>query len=228
MIVMALHSSLGRQAAYAWRNAGSVATSSLPLGSSIETPHRSLHSAKPRSGSPPASRPSGHAWGEIGPPKSRAGHRTIPIPPELVIELMAWKLRCRGSKLGLVFPSAAGTPIRHNNLLRRTYFPLQVRAGLGIPHLDRNGNPKLDADGNPMLTGKYGFHALRHAAASGWIESRIDLKRLQVWIGHENIQLTLDTYGHLLVDQDRDAELALKASRDLFGEADATPVQHEA
>jgi integrase len=81
-------------------------------------------------------------------------------------------------------------------MLRRMYYPLQVRAG---------------------LTTRYGFHALRHAAASGWIESNIDLKRLQVWIGHENIQLTLDTYGHLLKDKAKDAELALKASRDLFG-----------
>ena len=48
------------------------------------------------------------------------------------------------------------------------------------------------------------------------IESCIDPKRLQVWIGHENIKLTLDTYGHLLADQERDAGLALEASKDLF------------
>lgn len=156
-------------------------------------------------------------WGEIGPPKSEAGRRTIPIPPELVKELKVWKLRSPPSKLGLAFPSTTGTPLRHNNLLRRLYFPLQVRAGLGVPKLDKTGAPMVDEDGAPILTGKYGFHALRHAAASGWIESRIDLKRLQVWIGHENIQLTLDTYGHLLADQERDAELALQASRDLFG-----------
>lgn len=156
-------------------------------------------------------------WGEIGPPKSEAGRRTIPIPPELVKELKVWKLRSPPSKLGLAFPSTTGTPLRHNNLLRRLYFPLQVRAGLGVPRLDKAGAPMVDEEGEPILTGKYGFHALRHAAASGWIESRIDLKRLQVWIGHENIQLTLDTYGHLLADQERDAELALQASRDLFG-----------
>jgi integrase len=135
-------------------------------------------------------------WGELGPPKSNAGKRTIPVPPELVLELRRWKLRAPPSKLDLAFPSRSGTPLRHNNMLRRMYYPLQVRAG---------------------LTTRYGFHALRHAAASGWIESNIDLKRLQVWIGHENIQLTLDTYGHLLKDKAKDAELALKASRDLFG-----------
>ena len=101
-------------------------------------------------------------------------------------------------------------------MLRRLYFPLQVRAGLGVPMLDKAGAPKVTEEGERVLTGKYGFHDLRLAAASGWIANRIDLKRLQVWIGHENIQLTLDTYGHLLADQERDAELALQASRDLF------------
>lgn len=156
-------------------------------------------------------------WGQIGPPKSEAGKRTIPIPPELMAELKAWKLRSPISGLGLAFPSSTGTPLRHNNMLRRMFFPMQVRAGLGVPHLDRIGNQRMHQDGNPLLTGRYSFHELRHAAASGWIANRIDLKRLQVWIGHESIQLTLDTYGHLLADQERDAELAVLASRDLFG-----------
>lgn len=155
-------------------------------------------------------------WGQIGPPKSEAGKRTIPIPPELVAQLKAWKLRGPLSRLDLVFPSGSGTPLRHNNMLRRMFFPLQVRAGLGVPATDAKGEPKVGEDGQPTLTGKYGFHTLRHAAASGWIESNIDLKRLQVWIGHENIRLTLDTYGHLLKDEKKDAELALRASRDLF------------
>lgn len=155
-------------------------------------------------------------WGQIGPPKSDAGKRTIPIPPELVAELKRWKLRSPHSKQGLAFPSSTGTPQRHNNLLRRMYFPLQVRAGLKVPHLDKDGKPRLDKDSKPVFTGKYGFHDLRHAAASGWIANKIDLKRLQVWIGHESIQLTLDTYGHLLKDAERDAELAIVASRDLF------------
>lgn len=89
---------------------------------------------------------------------------------------------------------------------------MQVRAGLGVPKLDAAGEPICDDEGQPVLTGRYSFHTLRHAAASGWIANRIDLKRLQVWIGHESIQLTLDTYGHLLKDAERDAELARDAS----------------
>jgi integrase len=155
-------------------------------------------------------------WGQIGPPKSEAGKRTLPIAPELVSELKRWKLRSPHSRINLAFPSSTGTPLRHNNMLRRMYFPLQVRAGLGVPRINAKGEIARDEEGQPVLTGKHGFHALRHAAASAWIESNIDLKRLQVWIGHENIRLTLDTYGHLLKDEKKDAELALKASRDLF------------
>ena len=157
-------------------------------------------------------------WGQIGSPKSEAGKRTIPVPPELVSELKAWKLRSPISRIDLAFPSSTGTPLRHNNMLRRIFFPLQVRAELGVAKLDASGAAIMDGEGQPVLTGKYSFHTLRHAAASGWIESNIDLKRLQVWIGHENIRLTLDTYGHLLKDDAKDAELALMASRDLFAQ----------
>lgn len=74
----------------------------------------------------------------------------------------------------------------------------------------------VDEDEMPIMTGRYGFHALRHAAASGWIAQRIDLKRLQIWIGHENIQLTIDTYGHLIADAGGDAELIASAGAELL------------
>lgn len=96
------------------------------------------------------------------------------------------------------------------------FFPLQERAGLMAQKVDRQGRPCADGKGVRIIKAKYEFHTLRHAAASGWIAQRIDLKRLQVWMGHESIQLTLDTYGHLLADQERDNELALEAIRDLF------------
>lgn len=156
------------------------------------------------------------AFAVIGAPKSPAARRTVPLPPEVVSELKRWKLRSPPSRQDLAFPSSRGTPQFHNNLLRRMFFPLQKRAGLMVPKIDGQGRPERDAEGQPIMKRKYGFHMLRHAAASGWIAQCIDLKRLQVWMGHETIQLTLDTYGHLLVDQERDNELALKASRDLF------------
>lgn len=143
------------------------------------------------------------AWGVIGAPKSRAGRRTIPLPPEVVNDLKAHKLRTGGK--GLVMPSASGTPLRRENLLRRWWAPLCVRAGLSEPQ-----------------GVKYGMHAVRHAAASNWISAGVDLKRLQSWLGHASAQMTLDTYGHLMADDKRDTALAQAASRGVFGTGNAT------
>lgn len=156
------------------------------------------------------------AWGIIGPPKSDAGYRTIPIAPALVAELKRWKLRARPSPLDLAFPNAKGGAYLHNNLVRRVIGPVMVSAGVCEPVLVK-GAPKLDGDGNAVLAPRYGLHALRHAAASAWIAQRIDLKRLQTWMGHASIQMTLDVYGHLIADSDRDVELVSAAGRNLLG-----------
>ena len=143
---------------------------------------------------------------QIGEPKSAAGYRTIPIGSVLVKMLKEWKLQCPKGELRLVFPNLAGGVQDYGHLLRRKFFPLQIAAGVCDPEII-DGKPKLDAKGNPVMKPRYGLHALRHAAASAWIKQRIDIKRLQVWIGHENIELTIDTYGHLIEDPESDAAL---------------------
>lgn len=139
-------------------------------------------------------------FGQIGPPKSEAGYRTIPIPPALVTELKGWKLACPVGDLGLLFPNTRGGVQDYGHLLRRRFFPLQVEAGVV----------------DDQSKARYGLHALRHAAASAWIKQRIDLKRLQVWMGHASVQITLDTYGHLLLDASGDADLMAKAQAELL------------
>jgi integrase len=56
----------------------------------------------------------------IGPPKSKAATRTIPLAPELVSALKEWKLACPISKgdLDLVFPTREGRVQHHASLLR--------------------------------------------------------------------------------------------------------------
>jgi integrase len=154
-------------------------------------------------------------FGEIGPPKSQAGYRTIPLPPALIAELKAWKLRCPNGKLGLAFPNTKGGVQQYGHVLRRKFFPLQIKAGVCDPVME-DGKPKQDEEGAPVVEARYGFHALRHAAASAWIKQRIDLKRLQVWMGHSSIQLTLDTYGHLISDSEGDAALIAAAQAEFF------------
>jgi len=146
---------------------------------------------------------------EIGPPKSRAGRRSVPLPSKVISELTAWKLRCPVSDLGLVFPNSAGAVQDYGHLLRRRFKPLQIAAGVA-------GKVGKGKDGKSLPQARYGLHALRHAAASAWIAQGIDLKRLQTWLGHTSIEMTLDTYGHLVVDPAKDAELMARMQADLL------------
>lgn len=149
-------------------------------------------------------------WRDIQPPKSHAGHRTIPIGPGLATTLKAWKLRCGPSDLNLMFPNRKGGVIDQKGFIA-LLLKIQIAAGLAID------TGRKDRKDQPVYRVRYDWHHLRHVAASNWLNDGIDLKRLQVWIGHENIQLTIDVYGHLVVDAKKDAALAAGAEAALLG-----------
>jgi integrase len=161
-------------------------------------------------------------WNDIGPPKSDAGYRTIPIGPALTRRLKAWKLRCPPSPLNLVFPaarrdrrwssdrSALGYGPIKQGAFSNAFLVVQIEAGLAID------TGRTNAKGETVWRRRYGWHDLRHVAASNWLNDGIDLKRLQTWIGHENIQLTIDVYGHLMADARKDAALAASAESALL------------
>jgi integrase len=133
----------------------------------------------------------------IGKPKSKAGHRTVPLPPMVLNTLREWKLKCPHGKL--VFPTVNDRISRYNDIVRA----LQAagrRAGL----LDSNGKSKYT-----------GLHSLRHFYAS-WCINPVDRggqglppKVVQERLGHSSIVMTMDTYGHLFpAEQDAEKRLA--------------------
>jgi integrase len=135
------------------------------------------------------------AWGRIGPPKSAAGSRDIPLVPMVVNALRQWQSTCPPGQFGLAFPNGAGNIESLTNIVKRVWNPLQVKCG-------------IVTDGGKA---RYGFHALRHAAASlfiahlGWTP-----KRVQSVLGHSSITMTYDRYGHLFEDRDGDKEAMKK------------------
>jgi len=149
-------------------------------------------------------------WNDIGPPKSDASHRTIPIGPSLATTLKTWKIRCPPSPLGLMFPNSRGGVMDQRAFIG-ALLKVQVAAELALD------SGKQDSKGNVVWRPRYDWHHLRHVAASNWLNDGIDLKRLQTWIGHENIQLTIDVYGHLIADAKKDAALAAGAEKSLLG-----------
>jgi integrase len=133
------------------------------------------------------------AWGTLGLPKSEAGQRRVPMSPTVINTLREWRLTCPKSELDLVFPNTRGKVAGLANLTKHFWHPLQRRLGM----VDPAGHPRFD------------FHALRHFAASLWIEQGVSPKRLQAMLGHSSIHMTFDVYGHLLGDgEDVHAKLA--------------------
>jgi integrase len=144
---------------------------------------------------------------QIGAPKSEAGERTVPLPPLLVNTLREWKLVCPRSALDLAFPNQAGRPHALTDIVRRSFQPAQVAAGV----VNAKGRAKYG-----------GLHTLRHFYASWCINRKADgglelpLKVVSARLGHASISITADRYGHLFPSADDGSELAA-AERALIG-----------
>jgi integrase len=85
-------------------------------------------------------------------------------------------------------------------------------AGRSItPIVVRHFEPLQDRLG---ISPRYGLHALRHAAASLFIEQGWTAKKVQTVMGHSSIRMTFDRYGHLFRDgeDDQAAMARLEAS----------------
>lgn len=146
------------------------------------------------------------SWNQVGNPKSAAGFRVVPLPPSTARLLREWRLACpKSAKRDLVFPTAGGHYQNPANIQNRIWVPLQKALGLADVLLDKDDRPIADAAGRPVTRHRYTLYSLRHAYASIQIDLGMDAKTLQHRMGHASIQLTLDTYGHLWRDPDRDA-----------------------
>lgn len=153
----------------------------------------------------------------IGPPKSEAGHRTIPLPASAIAALKAWKIACPPTDGGLVFPSVGRRVMSHQYMNGNVMAAIQIGAGVAIMAIGDDGKPVLDKRDQPVMEPRYSLHDFRHAAASLWIEQRVNPKRVQKWMGHSSIQVTFDTYGHLFDQADQDSAVAAAIERDLIG-----------
>ena len=81
---------------------------------------------------------------------------------------------------GLVFPSRVGRVLDPNNLVHRYFLPCVERAGLR----------------------KIRFHELRHTFGSLLIQDGAPITYVKEQMGHSSIQVTVDTYGHLIPGAD--------------------------
>jgi integrase len=138
-------------------------------------------------------------YNQIGAPKSKAGTRTVPLPPMLISVLREHRLACANGELGLAFPTARGGVERLTAIITHGWHPVQIAAGV------------VDAEGGAKYPG---LHSLRHFYASWCINRRADgglelpVKVVQTRMGHASIQITSDVYGHVFPRGDDGSELA--------------------
>ena len=89
---------------------------------------------------------------------------TFPSPPFVLNTLKQWRIDCPKGELDLVFPNNRGKIERMWNIHEHTWYPLQITCGLPTD------TGKKDVEGKPIADHRYGFHMLRHAAASLFIQ----------------------------------------------------------
>lgn len=124
---------------------------------------------------------------EFGPPKSKAGFRTVPMPEVVNSTLAEHLARYRPGRFGLVFTNSLGDPMRRSpagEMWRRAR--------------ERSGVPEWAT-----------FHDLRHFYASLLIGRGCSVKAVQRRLGHQSAIETLDTYGHLWPDSDDETRNAV-------------------
>ena len=140
------------------------------------------------------------AWkqsGKQGAPKTRRSRRTIAVQ-DVVFDALAPHLEGKGPH-DLVFLTVRGNRVRNGNFYNQVWKPVVDEV-------------------EPTIHKRPRVHDLRHTYASWAIAAGRSLTSIQRQMGHETIQTTSDTYGHL-VRSDRDplldvgAEVRLPAPR---------------
>ncbi len=133
-------------------------------------------------------------YGRFFPPKSATSNRAVDLATVAIHELKRWKLACPPTELDLIFPNIFGTPISGKGALKREFKATLRRAGLRDIR----------------------FHDLRHTYASLLIDQGEHPKYIQAQMGHASINITLDTYGHLMKTVNRQASSRLEKA--VFGD----------
>lgn len=109
----------------------------------------------------------------VGPPKTKKSRRTVPLPPEVMVEVAP--LLGGREKRARLFLAPRGGALDHKSAWD------EWRKALRAAELD---------DPQPRI------HDLRHTYASWLLDEGVPPHVVSARLGHESIQTTVDVYGH--------------------------------
>lgn len=122
--------------------------------------------------------------------KTEAGQRWVDVSPESRDMVQHYsKHHAVPNQHDLIFPTSSGHWQCVDHWRNRGFYVACMEAGL---------IKNVDEDGEVVEKPKYSPYDLRHFYASMLIEKRTNLKRIQKLLGHESINTTLNSYGHLI------------------------------
>jgi integrase len=119
----------------------------------------------------------------VTPPKTALSRRTLPLAPAEVELLTVHRLAQAAERTnagpawfdaGFVFTTENGRPMDPRNVLR-AMTTAATKAGLQDVNV----------------------HTLRHSAATAWLEAGVNIKAVSTLLGHADIRITADVYGHV-------------------------------
>jgi integrase len=123
------------------------------------------------------------------PPKTRAGHRSVPMPRVVADAIVEHLAVVPGGAGDYLFRAPLGGPVRVASWRSRFWTPATRRAGLA-----------------PLRA-----HDLRHTAVALWIAAGASPKEIAARAGHSSVVTVLDRYGHLLPGSEERVTDALDA-----------------
>lgn len=136
---------------------------------------------------------------QLGEVKTRKSARTLPLPDSLIFILKNHRsnqlqekflLGTKWKESGLVFTTSIGTPIEPRNL-KRSFDKILEDANGKLEEADKLPHQRL--------------HDLRHTCATLLLAQGVPPRTIMEILGHSVISTTLDVYGHVLPEMQRDA-----------------------
>jgi integrase len=130
--------------------------------------------------------------------KSRAGRRKVPLVAALRDYLDHHLLRTGRTGSELIFGRSPESPFAPNMLQRRADMAWQAANA-------REREAAEEERREPEVLERITPHGLRHSYAAMMIAAGVNAKALSTFMGHANISVTLDRYGHLMPGSEAEA-----------------------